>query len=125
MKPFNLEEAKAGKPVCTRDGRAARILCFDMVGTEYPLAALVTNKGSGDETIFTYGVVDGSINKLPSNALDLMMATTTKSKTVYLNLYTNGANAVHSREDDALLMSAAPSSAALVRAYPVTIEWEE
>ena len=29
MKPFNLEEAKAGKPVCTRDGRKVRIICFD------------------------------------------------------------------------------------------------
>lgn len=29
MKPFDLEAAKAGKPVCTRDGRKARIICFD------------------------------------------------------------------------------------------------
>lgn len=29
LKEFNLEEAKAGKPVCTRDGRKARIICFD------------------------------------------------------------------------------------------------
>ena len=27
--PFDLEAAKAGKPVCTRDGRKARIICFD------------------------------------------------------------------------------------------------
>lgn len=30
MREFNLEEAKAGKPVCTRDGRKARIICFDV-----------------------------------------------------------------------------------------------
>ena len=29
LKPFDLEKAKAGKPVCTRDGRKARIICFD------------------------------------------------------------------------------------------------
>jgi len=29
MRQFNLEEAKAGKPVCTLDGRKVRILCFD------------------------------------------------------------------------------------------------
>lgn len=29
LKTFNLEAAKAGKPVCTRDGRKARIICFD------------------------------------------------------------------------------------------------
>ena len=29
LKEFDLEAAKAGKPVCTRDGRKARIICFD------------------------------------------------------------------------------------------------
>lgn len=29
MKEFNLEDAKAGKPVCTRQGYPVRILCFD------------------------------------------------------------------------------------------------
>lgn len=30
MKPFNLEEARAGKAVCTRDGRDVTILKFDL-----------------------------------------------------------------------------------------------
>ena len=29
LKPFDLKAAKSGKPVCTRDGRKARIICFD------------------------------------------------------------------------------------------------
>ena len=29
LKPFDLKAAKAGKPVCTRDGRKARIICCD------------------------------------------------------------------------------------------------
>lgn len=32
LKPFDLEAAKQGKPVCTRDGRKARIVCFDLKG---------------------------------------------------------------------------------------------
>lgn len=40
MKPFNLEEVKAGKPVCTRDGRKARIVCWDKK-SEFPIIALV------------------------------------------------------------------------------------
>ena len=28
-KPFNLEEAKAGRPVCTRNGQEVRIICFN------------------------------------------------------------------------------------------------
>lgn len=34
LKPFDLEAAKAGKPVCTRDGRKARIICFDAKDTQ-------------------------------------------------------------------------------------------
>lgn len=40
MKPFNLEEAKAGKPVCTRDGRNARIICFDRKG-DMPIVVII------------------------------------------------------------------------------------
>ena len=40
VKPFDLQKAKAGKPVCTRDGRKARIICFDAKGT-FPIIALV------------------------------------------------------------------------------------
>ena len=42
LKPFDLEAAKAGKPVCTRNGRKARIICFDAEG-EHPIIALVTD----------------------------------------------------------------------------------
>lgn len=44
LKPFNLEAAKAGKPVCTRDGRKARIICWDRIdstGCNLPIVALV------------------------------------------------------------------------------------
>ena len=40
MKPFNLEEAKAGKPVVTRTGKPVRFLCFDAKGLE-PIVALI------------------------------------------------------------------------------------
>lgn len=40
MKPFDLEAAKRGEPVCTRDGRKARIICFDRK-TEYGQQILV------------------------------------------------------------------------------------
>ncbi len=40
MKPFNLEEAKAGKPVCTRNGHDVRILTFDVL-SDHPIIAIV------------------------------------------------------------------------------------
>ena len=43
LKPFDLEAAKAGKPVCTRDGRKVRIICFDRInGDYYKIVACVT-----------------------------------------------------------------------------------
>ena len=42
LKLFDFEAAKQGKPVCTRNGRKARIICFDAEG-EHPIIALVTD----------------------------------------------------------------------------------
>lgn len=57
LKEFNLEAAKAGKPVCTRDGRKARIICFDrkllFKGVSYPIIALVEDTAK-EETIYGY-----------------------------------------------------------------------
>ena len=42
LKEFDLKAAKAGKPVCTRDGRKARIICFDFLSIDNtPIIALV------------------------------------------------------------------------------------
>lgn len=40
LKPFDLEAAKAGKPVCTRNGCKVRIICFDRNGNR-PIVALI------------------------------------------------------------------------------------
>lgn len=57
FKPFDLEAAKAGKPVCTRDGRKARIICFDRKflfnGVSYPIIALIENTDK-EEIIYGY-----------------------------------------------------------------------
>ena len=51
LKEFNLEAAKAGKPVCTRDGRKARIICFDAKCNK-PIVALIYD--CNKETVFQY-----------------------------------------------------------------------
>jgi len=57
LKPFDLEAAKAGKLVCTRDGRKARIISFDrkflFKGVSYPIIALVEDTAK-EETIYGY-----------------------------------------------------------------------
>lgn len=47
MKEFDINLAKQGKPVCTRDGRKARIICFDMK-YKMPIVALISNSNSED-----------------------------------------------------------------------------
>ena len=41
MREFNLEEAKAGKAICTRGGYPARIVCYDIKDSQYEILALV------------------------------------------------------------------------------------
>ena len=52
LRPFDLQKAREGKPVCTRDGRKARLICFDKKGA-YPIVALV-NDYNEEEYIKNY-----------------------------------------------------------------------
>lgn len=72
LKPFDIQKAREGKPVCTRDGRKARIICFDSNGGR-PIVALVTECDDEEEIPYKYHC-DGSYNcqSIPSDN-DLMM----------------------------------------------------
>ena len=69
LKPFDLEAARSGKPVCTRDGRKSRIICFD-VKAKKPIAALITNDDT-EEVHFYYD--DGRSDQYLEYRYDLMM----------------------------------------------------
>ena len=73
LKEFNLEAAKQGKPVCTRGGRKARIICFDKLNDYYPIIALVDIDGK--ECIFQYTnngeYLDGNENTSQNNLIML------------------------------------------------------
>lgn len=73
MKPFNLGEAKAGKPICTRNGDKARIICTDLIGRDYHFVAAVYNPKSRVEDIKIY-TSKGEYNKGKESVNDLMMA---------------------------------------------------
>lgn len=77
MKKFNLESAKAGKPVCTRDGRSVRIICFDKKGSDHPIVALISLEGA-EETEW-YSSTGRLYNGAESN-YDLMMAEVEKNR---------------------------------------------
>lgn len=77
LKKFDLEAAKAGKPVCTRDRRKARIVCFDRnyrndENEDFPIVALVT-MCDGSEEIGYYNNRGELLYNCLTNSADLMM----------------------------------------------------
>ena len=81
LKPFDLQKAKAGKPVCTRDGRKARIICFDRQH-ESNIVALIPEEN--EEYVCTYNS-DGSFRKGTTHENDLMMLP--EKKEGWVNVY--------------------------------------
>ena len=57
LRPFDIQKAREGKPVCTRDGRKARIICFDRrlfyKNVSYPILALV-ECSDGEDNVCGY-----------------------------------------------------------------------
>lgn len=112
LKPFDLEAAKAGKPVCTRDGRKARIICFDTINKgNYPIIALLEDKGC--EAIFYYNK-DGKCNV--GTELDLMMLSEKKEGWIIIHK-----EAIYDKETAEKI--ARETTANVIRIQK--IEWEE
>lgn len=77
MKPFNLEAAKAGKPIVTRDGRVAKFVAHEPDAV-VPVVVLISGR-------MHLANADGAF---PNAVFDLFMAE--EEITVYFNEYTNG-----------------------------------
>lgn len=126
LKPFDLEAAKQGKPVCTRDGRKVRIISFDrkflFKGVSYPIIALVEDTAK-EETIYGYNEKGKVIieNDTPYKD-DLMMLP--QKKEGWINLFKNN-------HEDILAAGVFPSREEAVSNCPpsylgtIKIEWEE
>ena len=127
LKPFNLEAAKAGKPVCTRDGRKARIICFDAKSKdEKNIIALVSSKDCpGFENLIAYPN-NGNYYRGYENNGDLMMLPEKKEGWVNIcrNLNTNkielDTKDVYSTKEEAL-----QNLSSMTYVTTVKIEWEE
>lgn len=86
LKPFDIQKAKEGKPVCTRDGRKARIICFDYKSYRcQPIIALVTNF-DGREGIETY-CLNGRFNNDIADISDYDLMMLPEKKEGWVNLY--------------------------------------
>ena len=126
LKPFDLEAAKAGKLVCTRDGRKARIISFDRHGEDCPIIALVVDSKNAEcEEVIDY-TLDGICNEniINHNKYDLMMFT--RKKEGWLNIYGEEkerycSNVIYSSKEEALNISKQLEE----HITTIKIEWEE
>lgn len=87
MKEFDYEKAKAGAPVCTRDGREVRIVCWDVKYVSYSILALIKDE-SGYESVMLYtnnGKVFVPELNVGSHDSDLMMASVKREG--WVNIY--------------------------------------
>ena len=83
LKPFDIQKAREGKPVCTRDGRKARIICFDLKNEEYPIVAAIGNDSS--ETLLCYTINGEIVRGNYKSDKDLMMLP--EKKEGWVNIY--------------------------------------
>ena len=85
LKPFDIQKAREGKPVCTRDGRKARIICFDRRGDKFPIVALLDGCNEEHSEVAVTFTNEGlyEIGKKSSN--DLMMLP--EKKEGWINIY--------------------------------------
>ena len=128
MKPFDLELAKKGHPVCTRDGKDVRIICFDAKTGEYPIIALVYCAKSCTETVHSYNLEGKHFTTEEDNS-DLMMKSVRHIG--WVNIHSIHTDSTHTKtilesriyptEDDALKAIDFPNTVI----DTVKIEWEE
>lgn len=122
MKEFNLEQAKAGHPVCTMDGHKARIIAFDMQCST-PIVAIIEKDDKSEEVATYYS--NGEYDTMGRSGIDLMMASVKHEGWVNIYQYTAGhystGQCVYKNEEDAV------HSGKGVAAYIATvkIEWEK
>ena len=131
LKPFDIQKAREGKPVCTRDGRKARIICFDKKDNQCPIVALVDYYDRKDGEAVTTYTNEGffCIDKKHPN--DLMMLPEKKEGWVNIYKSDNGTyytGAIFYEKNDALVNTA---EIEITTGIPrdcidtVKIEWEE
>ena len=126
MKSFDLEAAKAGAPVVTRDGRPVRIICFDKKDNGYPIVALITGVGE-TEAVFTFNL-DGRNQRGHEVPIDLFMAPVKKKAwvNIYKTVYGTTHHYTHFTEESAEYEKSVRSTGTELKFLTqITYEWEE
>ena len=121
MKPFDLELAKQGHPVCTRDGRKVRIICFNRQDRENPIVFLLEDIACDKENILTCTKNGCHYPNGKTSDLDFMMCPV--KRTGYINIYDNRIyEKIFETEGEAKI---AANSTPYKYIKTIKIEWEE
>ena len=116
LAPFDINLAKQGKPVCTRDGRKARIICFDAKGDK-PIIALVEMGVA--ETPNNYPI-DGKAISTKETPCDLMMLP--EKKEGWVNIYRGQVYNTFEKAEEARKIAEHGGNNCL---KTIKIDWEE
>ena len=125
LKPFDIQKAREGKPVCTRDGRKARIICFDSKNDpQRPIVALVEH--NDNELLYEYTIEgkDRFSHISTTGTSDLMMLP--EKKEGWVNVY-KGIDGITFSKHPYPSKEEAIKSAGIMsnRIDTVKISWEE
>lgn len=124
MKPFDLEKAKAGASICTRDGSKARIVCFDADNDRFPIVALL--KGDNDKEYPVSFTKEGRFSDgKADSSKDLFMEGIKKEGwiNIYEALKERYIGAVYNSKEEAMSMRADGQGIKYITT--VRVEWEE
>ena len=124
-KPFDIEKAKAGAKIMTRDGSPARIIETNLMG-EYPIAIarVVYHNGVKNEFPYSY-TIDGRFRKdRPNEIYDLVMCP--EKHEGWMNLYKRSDGSILSGDVHSTRAEAEENVIkALQLVTTIKIEWEE
>ncbi len=128
-KPFNIDQARAGHPVCTRDLRPVRIVCYDMTdGISKDNILALVSETDGSETAYAYNRDGTFMGAGEQHRLDLQLAKTKKSG--WINIYkypevsfVETERCIYESEEDAKLHAMIDEEDAYIASVPIT--WEE
>lgn len=82
MKPFDLEKAMAGEPICCQDGHEAKFIAYVPEAMDSRQVVALINR-----IVYTFSV-DGQYLTNDESAMDLFMAS--KKTKVWVNFYDDG-----------------------------------
>lgn len=125
MKPFDLEKAKAGAPLCTREGFRARIVCFDANNDRFPIVALIIDSDSSNEYPVSLTKKGRFSDGEADSKKDLFMVGEKKEGwiNIYKGLEERCIGVVYNTKEDAIRMKINEGGVTYIAT--VKVEWEK